>query len=159
MRGGDRKSKSSEQHKADGTYRKDRHEKRIITSSVEKIDPPDYFAGEHLAKWNEVVENLRSFGILATQDRDSIETYVSSIIMQKQAWKQVMESGFEIDGYPNPAIKIYQNLEGIIKPLREQFGFTPRARQGMQTKQKEAEKTDPILAFLNPVKKIYDKAV
>jgi hypothetical protein len=34
----------------------------------------------------------------------------------------------------------------------------------MQTKQKEAEKTDPILAFLNPVKKLpvkklYDKAV
>jgi P27 family predicted phage terminase small subunit len=159
MRGGDRKSKSVEQHKADGTYREDRHGGKVKAPTVEAIEPPAYFKGEHLDKWNEVCANLREFGILAVQDRDSIETYVSSILLQKKAWVQILENGFEVEGYPNPAIKIYQNLEGIIKPLREQFGFTPRARQGMQTKAKEPERVDPILAFLNPIKKKYDKAV
>ena len=43
-------------------------------------------------------------------------------------------------------------MEAIIKPLREQFGFTPRARQGIHVKKVE-KKVDPILEILTPKRK------
>ena len=153
MRGGHRRSKSASEHKASGTYRPDRHGTRIEAEPVEAIVAPDYFKGEHLRKWNEVVKHLSDFGILAGQDADSIETYVSSIIVQKMAYVSIITDGLEIDGYPNPNLKIYQQMEAVIKPLREQFGFTPRARQSIHVKKKEVKKEDPILAILTKPKK------
>lgn len=154
MKGGDKRSKSMEAHKAAGTFRADRHGSRIESSAklVDDIPAPTYFQGEHLRKWNEVVGHLRDFGILAIQDADSIETYVSSILVQKMAYASIISDGLEVDGFPNPNLKVYQQMEAIIKPLREQFGFTPRARQGIHVKKVE-KKVDPILEILTPKRK------
>ena len=144
-----------EAHKAAGTFRADRHSSRIESSAklVDDIPAPAYFQGEHLRKWNEVVGHLRDFGILAIQDADSIETYVSSILVQKMAYASIISDGLEVDGFPNPNLKVYQQMEAIIKPLREQFGFTPRARQGIHVKKAE-KKADPILEILTPKRKV-----
>jgi P27 family predicted phage terminase small subunit len=154
MKGGDKRSKSIKAHKAAGTFRANRHGNRIESSAklVNDIPAPNYFQGEHLRKWNEVVGHLRDFGILAIQDADSIETYVSSIIVQKMAYASIISDGLEVDGFPNPNLKVYQQMEAIIKPLREQFGFTPRARQGIHVK-KETKSVDPILEILTPKRK------
>jgi phage terminase small subunit len=69
------------------------------------------------------------------------------------AYVSIITDGLEVDGYPNPNLKIYQQMEAVIKPLREQFGFTPRARQSIHVKKKEVKKEDPILAILTKPKK------
>ena len=77
-----------------------------------------------------------------------------SVIMQRLTYLQVVADGPIVDGKANPAIKAYQNLETIIKPLREQFGFTPRSRQGMNVQNKVEEKVDPILEILSKKKAV-----
>ena len=149
-----RPPKSQAQHKAEGTYRPDRHGSRIESAAktVSTLPAPDYFQGAYLDKWNEVVNHLKDFGILAEQDADSIETYVSAIIVQKMAYVSIINDGLNPGGVPNPNLKTYKQMEDIIKPLREQFGFTPRARQGIHVK-KEAKSIDPILEILTPKRK------
>ena len=149
-----RPPKSQEQHKREGTYRPDRHGSRIESAAktVSHLPAPDCFQGAHLEKWNEVVNHLQDFGILAEQDADSIETYVSAIIIQKIAYVSIVNDGLNPGGSPNPNLKTYKMMEDIIKPLREQFGFTPRARQGIHVKKVE-KKVDPILEILTPKRK------
>ena len=151
MRGGDRKSKPIEELKASGTFRKDRHASRLETRvpALEKAPPPPaWFDKEHTDKWNEVCANLLEFGIMATQDLDAIKTYVCTTIAQSNAWKSVIEDGIIVGDKENPALKIYRDMEQIVKPLREQFGFTPRSRQGINIKPAETKKADPLAAIL-----------
>lgn len=163
MKGGDRKSKSAEQLKASGTYRPDRHDSRVenLVEPLDKIPPcPAYYDNRHKDKWDEVCGYLKDFGILAKQDLSAIRQYVETELMLFDSLKELREQGFtvtvEIKGAlvtkVNPLLKVYTDCDKTIKPLREQFGFTPKARQSMHTKPAEKKKTDPILALLTPSK-------
>ncbi len=151
-----RPPKSTDELKASGTYRKHRHDGRI-EGMADKLDAipahPAHFDKEHVAKWDEVCNNLLRFGILALQDLDAIQLYVETIIMQRKALKDINARGFEIKGRKNPSFNVYSDCEKIIKPLREQFGFTPRSRQSIKVKKEDTKKQDPILALLKPNKK------
>ena len=158
MRGGDRKSKSINELKAQGTYRADRHANRVkATPAADIAAPPDRFDKAHVAKWYEVCKHLKDFEILAVQDYDSIVTYVETTLMQRNAIIDVQQNGMSIEVETkfgtvtrvNPAWTVYKECEAIIKPLREQFGFTPRARQGIKVKEAEPDKKDPLAALLS----------
>jgi len=107
-------------------------------------------------KWEEVCGHLRAFDILANQDVDSIKQYVMAVILQRKAWDDIIERGQTIviqtekgvNERVNPSWRVYCDCDKIIKPLREQFGFTPRSRQGIQVKPKETKKADPLAAIL-----------
>ena len=139
-----RPSKSDAELKASGTFRPDRHQHRAKADKVDSLPTPEGFDSEHLAKWEEVCDHLRAFEILAKQDSDSVMTYVVAIIMQRKAWAESLKGG---DGVKD-AVLIFEKMEKIIKPLREQFGFTPKARQGIQTKPKEVTKVDPMMEIM-----------
>lgn len=161
MKGGDRKSKTEAELKASGTFRADRHANRLKAPTTKEYPPPELFDKEHLEKWNEVCGHLSDFDILAEQDFDSIKTYVEAVILQRKALKDVAENGMSIEEETkagpitkiSPAWRIYMDCEKVIKPLREQFGFTPRARQSIQVKPKKETKADPMAAILGLNKK------
>lgn len=147
-----RPPKPESQHKADGTYRPDRHGSRLKATESANLKPPAHFNKQQIAKWNEVVEHLRQFEILADQDSDSIATYVESVLIQRDAFLMMQKEGFLDGEKTHPAFRVYRDMEAVIKPLREQFGFTPRARQSIHVKKNEAKKADPILEILSKKK-------
>ena len=150
MRGGDRKSKSDEELKMSGTFRKDRHSDRLKPDIVSELPPPSHYDDEHTLKWNETVSRLRDTGILTNQDFDTLEAYVSTHVLSQKAWKDILTNGFEIEGYPNPAIKHYLAFEAVLKNIRDQFGFNPRSRQSLKTVKKDEKKADPFTALMSP---------
>ena len=148
-----RPPKPESAHKAEGTYRADRHGSRLKAIESTDLKPPAHFNKAQIAKWNEVVNHLRQFDILSDQDADSIATYVESVLIQRDAFLLMQREGFLDGEKTHPAFRVYRDMEAVIKPLREQFGFTPRARQSIHVKKKEAKKEDPILAILTKPKK------
>ena len=152
MKGGHNR-KRADLHKENGTYRKSRHANAPVISTSDDLQPPEHFTPEQVAKWNEVVNHLKSFDILAEQDADSIATYVQSVILQKAMFIEMQKTGIHDGEKTSAAFRVYRDLENVIKPLREQFGFTPRARQSIHVKPKEKNKVDPILAILTKNKK------
>lgn len=147
-----RPPKPESQHKADGTYRPDRHGSRLKATESANLKPPSHFTKDQIQKWNEVVNHLRQFEILADQDSDSIATYVESVLIQRDAFLMMQKEGFLDGEKTHPAFRVYRDMEAVIKPLREQFGFTPRARQSIHVKKKEVKKADPILEILSKKK-------
>lgn len=157
MRGGDRKSKSDEEHKKAGTFRNDRHGNRLSAQPISGTPaPPQHFDSDHVAKWNEVCGWLIKFEIMAEQDYDSIKVYVETELVQRKAWDQLNKLGHTIETKTgpklNPAWRVYSECDKILKPLREKFGFSPRDRQGIRIGKPEKKKSDPILAMLKPSK-------
>jgi P27 family predicted phage terminase small subunit len=148
-----RPPKSEAKHKESGTYRAHRHSTRLKTNPDDDLQPPEHFTPEQAAKWNEVVNHLKSFDILAEQDADSIATYVQSVILQRAMFIEMQRTGIHDGEKTSAAFRVYRDLENVIKPLREQFGFTPRARQSIHVKPKDTKKVDPILAILSKNKK------
>jgi len=151
-----RPTKSDAELKASGTFRADRHKNRAKAEIIDHLPPPEHFDEEHQMKWEEVCGHLRAFDILANQDVDSIKQYVMAVILQRKAWDDIIERGQTIviqtekgeNERVNPSWRVYCDCDKIIKPLREQFGFTPRSRQGIQVKPKETKKADPLAAIL-----------
>lgn len=151
MRG--RPPKSESKHKETGTYRPDRHGTRLKVEGTDDLQPPAHFTPEQVDKWHEVVNHLKSFDILAEQDADSIATYVQSVILQRAMFIEMQRTGIHDGEKTSAAFRVYRDLENVIKPLREQFGFTPRARQSIHVKPKDTKKVDPILEILSKKKK------
>ena len=152
MNGGHNR-KNAELHKQNGTYRKGKHGSSAIVSTADDLQPPAHFTPEQIDKWNEVVNHLKSFDILAQQDADSIATYVQSVILQRAMFIEMQKTGIHDGEKTSAAFRVYRDLENVIKPLREQFGFTPRARQSIHVKPKDTKKVDPILEILSKKKK------
>lgn len=153
MKGGHNR-KSADVHKQNGTYKKNRHGNDGIIPMSDSLQPPAHFTPEQVAKWNEVTEHLKSFGILAKQDADSIATYVESILLQRMVFLELQQTGVHDGEKTSAAFRVYRDLENIIKPLREQFAFTPRARQSVHVKPVDTKKVDPILEILSKKKAV-----
>ncbi len=145
--------KSAAQHRQSGTYNATKHSTdRLVSVPILKQmpPPPKDFDKEHAAKWEEVCRLLHEAGILAKQDLDAIRTYCETSIMQRRS-VDMMKGGDMIDeekGRVSAAFLLYERCDKILKPLREQFGFTPRARQSINLAPEEAE-ADIIGELLN----------
>ena len=155
-KGGVRTIKSTDELKASGTFRKDRHDTRVENNidAVTSIPAPAHYEGEYLTKWNEVVKHLADFKILANQDFDAICTYVETVIFQRlclREFQTTMQVTVEQNGrqMQNPAMKSYLQCDAILKPLREKFAFTPKDRQSVHVTKKEAKKVDPMMAIMS----------
>jgi len=150
-RGGHNK-KSNARHEKDGTLNTTKHTKPVVdVKPVDAIPPaPDFFDNEHREKWQEVCGLLFEAGILARQDMDAVRTYVQTTILQSRAWQFGLINGIEVDekGRLSAAFLAFERCDKILKPLREQFGFTPRSRQSINLAP-PVEQEDPIMALLN----------
>jgi len=156
MRGGNNIKSTSEKQLA-GTSRKDRDDKRLENSTPVLTvvpPPPKYFGKEHRKKWQELAVKLISMGVLAEADLDALTMLVQTWILRDEAWQDIEDSGSVIivdtkqgkKPIKNPSYAIYIECEKVLKPLLEQFGMTPKARQGIKVETKS--ETDPLAELL-----------
>ncbi len=152
MARGGQNIKSKEELKANGTYRPAYHANRLEVAPVSDMPPPPpHFDEKHRAKWDEICGQLFAAGIIAKQDYDAIVVYVENWLMAAEAFADIQKNGMTLwadsaggsKPFTNPAFRQYMECQKIIKPLFDQFGFTPRARMGMKVEPKK-EKTDPV---------------
>jgi P27 family predicted phage terminase small subunit len=147
-------AKSTEQHKRDGTYRKDRHSRRLEVPPADGIPaPPPTFDKRHAAKWYEVCERLQKMGILATADVDTIEIYCNAYFDLQDAEETLKQEGkylhTEIGAARlHPAWRVKNDAVKTLRQLSAALGFSPldRTRVNAQVEKKEPE--DPFLELL-----------
>jgi len=165
MKGG-RNIKPVAKKKAEGTYRKDRDKDRLELSMpafVGELMPPPHFDKRHVVKFKECQRLLSDAGILQPQDFDSIVTYVENQILAADAWESLQKDGMTVivtkmdkDGnivstrpMTNPAFRQYQDCQKILKPLMEQFAFTPKARMSIKVQREKPKAESAILKAMS----------
>ena len=159
--------KSSAQKAAEGTYRKDRDAARLENNLPKfdgQLEPPKHFDAPHCARFHECCRLMKEAGVLQPQDFDAIVLYVENQILAAEAWAEIRKNGMTIQvpittrdkkvvGHKpvtNPAFKQYQDCQKILKPLMEQFAFTPRARMGIKVDpaDRKPKEDSPVMKLL-----------
>ncbi len=148
-----RRPKSIEEHKAHGTYRKDRHANRLTVAPLTEIpEPPQDFAPVLREHWRETCEKLIGMGILTAMDLDAVKAYCQWWEIARQAHKemtgQMVVQAQSGASKPSPALAVYCTAAKNLQWYWEQFGFTPRSRQSIQTAPPD-EPRDIIMEILN----------
>ncbi|MBL7808637.1 MAG: phage terminase small subunit P27 family [Saprospiraceae bacterium] len=151
--------KSTKDLKKEGTYRKDRHEKRL-ENKVQTLDtipkPPSHFDERHRAKWIAVCEECLQLGTLTTADLDTVCTYVETFYTAADALKNLTEHGHIIQTETaagmvipraNPAWRIYTDSQRILTQLSDRLGFSPKARMSI--------KADPVSKEVDPLEWVF----
>ncbi len=97
-------------------------------------------------------------GVLQPQDFDAIVKYTEAWWMSHDAFLEIQENGatlwVETAGgtkpITNPAFRQYQDCQKILKPLMEQFAFTPRARMGIKVDpaDRKPKEDSPVMKLL-----------
>jgi phage terminase small subunit len=142
-----RPPKTTEKHKADGTYQPVRHAHRLTAPLVEGIpDPPADFDAEHRKRWAEVATILRDQNILTFPDTESLKLYVELDIIRGKAHRAYSKSGDKADWL------IYRDAVQQMMRLQTDFGFTPRSRMAMKV-EKPKPQTSILELMKGPVKK------
>lgn len=140
MRGG-HNAKPNQELAANGTYRKDRHAARLEAPPAEGIpEPPAHFDAEHRQRWYKVGGMLKTLGILADVDAESLRTYVAMAVTADRAYIRYLEKAERCDWL------IFRDASTMAERLQDKFGFTPRARMGIKVP--EQPKTSPILEMM-----------
>lgn len=156
MRGG-HNIKSTSEKKITGTSRRGRDADRLEnhTKNLTECPPaPRGWEGKHKKKWIEVGQKLVSLGVLADADLDALAAMVQLMVVSEDAHESVSEQGAVIwvessNGtrpIQNPNFRVYLDAQKQLKPLLEQFGMTPKSRQGIKTEKHEDE--DPVAKML-----------
>lgn len=159
MRGG-HNIKGVAQKRIQGTSRADRDSGRVetIVKPINQAPPaPKTFDRRHSAKWKECCNLLIASGVLALHDTDAIRLYVETWFLAATAYEDVVSSGMvtvvETKAgavrVANPSFRQYQDCQKILKPLMEQFGFTPKSRMGLKVERKTDQPQSAVLALLS----------
>lgn len=154
-----RPPKSENELKAKGTYRPAYHANRFKAKAANGLPPaPDHFEGEHLEKWRSLLNILKKEGLLSHLDYDALVLYVETWILSRMLYKDIQAQGVTITKeaqagtvtVANPSLVQYQQTVRILNILHDKFGFTPRARNGINVPKGDTPKADPLRALLNP---------
>ena len=161
MRGGNN-IKSTKDKLLAGTSRADRDAGRL-ENFVAKLsvtpEPPKGFDKQHKKKWNEIGGKMVELGVLSVADLDALTLLVQNMVMLEKAHASILQEGMVIvvqtakgpKSVTNPSYRIYTECQKLAKPLLEQFGMTPKARQSLKVQEPEQE--DPLADLLRGSKK------
>lgn len=141
---GGHNAKKTEDLKASGTYRPDRHAHRLTVPPIETLPPPEDFDSEHTAAWTQLCGRLAAHGVLTALDADAVRTYVEAKITARKTYTILQQEGFMLDGRKHPLHMVYSEAVKTMRALYDQFGLTPRARMGMRIEKPAEEKPDPL---------------
>ena len=114
-------------------------------------DPPEHFNDVQIAKWHSIVKRFAEAKIWQTLDYDAMQSYVENWCLMDELMEVVRTEGAVIwvitptgkKPMRNPAHIAYMEAFKVVKPLMEQFGMTPRARQSIIV-QPKSDKPDPL---------------
>ncbi len=135
-----RKRKPKEQHKAEGTYRADRHlpdSANLPAVAAIPLPPPTLAKAVHDV-WNHQAASMVQMRILTPADYRMLELYCNQFFIYRQAFEKLgnaplIEKLYGGDGSvksisPSVYLRIMNEAETRIVRLSEQLGFSPMAR-------------------------------
>lgn len=124
--------------KARGTYRKDRHERPVLSPELLQNVPdcPDHLPESCRADWFRICGLLAGLGILTNADLDSVGRYVLLLQMQRQATAE-LSTGPTVKTTTrhgevhkqHPAFKVLLECSRELRAIGEKLGFDPLSRQ------------------------------
>jgi len=134
-------TKSIEQHKIDGTYKKTRHGKAPVAKTTKKMTPPTDMSTAAKKTWRKLAALLTDMSILSDGDFMSLRLLCDSYAYYIEACdvvakgggyiQQVNKSGGEY-WVEHPALKARSRYWKEVESMCKQFGLTPSSRTGIQ---------------------------
>ena len=152
------RKKTVEQHKQDGTFRKDRHLPDLIqagrhSDAVEVY--PDDLPPEASKYWYLIVANMKIAKSLNDEDLAMIRSLVMCYHLQDQCFKNISENGLQLiltnsKGAEyvqrNPAIESLDAVQKRIILFSKHLGLSPLARTDIGVS--KSDKKDPLLDLI-----------
>ena len=138
--------KTIAQHKADGTYRKDRHGNRVelppLTSlpSVSSTTLSDR-AQEYYQQFGEVLVNQ---GILTDMDLIALEVLADRYATYKLSQEHLNEYGHVFNGKQSPYVSIQREAYKEVISIMRDFGMTPVSRTRIKKTDTKIDEDDPL---------------
>lgn len=128
-----RMPKSTESHKLDGTYRADRHAKRLNLPSDTPTAPSDLSPAE-AELWQHIVENIP----VAKVDALALRCLVESWRLYRRAYGDFVAN-------PDKETRItWKATQDAFIAIARQFGLTPVSRSQIKLAEPPADKDDPF---------------
>ena len=138
-----RPNKSTEQHLLDGTYRPDRHAKRVDSRVAPASMPVPGDLGDHAAElWKRIVSSLPK-EVLTNLDKDALRVYC-------ETWEIYckVQPLYQADPIDKELRITWTAVVDKLDKLGRQFGWTPQSRSALQMPSKGDEDEDPMTLFL-----------
>jgi len=140
------------QHKANGTYRADRHQPMPL-HPAKPPRAPSWLAETAKAKWKEAARLLSDVGLLTPLDLDALAAYCSTWATWRKAVETIEREGATFTTAAglvkrHPAVAIAAQAGRDLLAWAERLGLTPAARQRMRVELTPAESLDPLEALL-----------
>lgn len=140
-----RPAKSIAQHRADGTYREDRHgERAAIEDALDgKLERPKHLDGEAKKHWDLVVAQLKDASIAKAIDQVSLLAMCEAWALYRKCYPLLMDNPFDKD----LRITTYTALDRW-NYFAQRFGLTPADRSKLKVESEE-EAVDPFEHFMS----------
>jgi len=155
--GAGRKPKATDTLRAQGTFRKDRHQERIEPNKMLSRSPVDWLTEEEKEVWSKWYDYLQRNDILKETDEVAFGMLCKIFVrVQKTAEELPGPDRFVIDHVSdsgsvvkkrNPMYDVLSDSENKLLRLLTEFGMTPVSRAKVKSAIKE--KKNPIGALRN----------
>lgn len=143
-----RPPKPTTRHKADGTYRKDRHNDRPARDlDPDSVEPPDDFDDEQAAEFRSIVARLAAVGIVVKlSDAYTVERAALNLVTARRARRLLAESGRYHEGQRgltlHPAARDEKSAWEAFDSAATKLGLSPLDRE--RIKANETLEEDPL---------------
>ena len=140
---GGRPPKSSHEHVADGTFRKDRHGSRTeLHVTPAALQSPFEDGTEERAAWDRIVTTLPPEQITHL-DFDKLSVYCEAWGQYRRVWPQFVADPLDKD----VRITALALMDKVIV-LGKEFGTSPLSRMTLKMPQDDKAEVDPLTEFI-----------
>lgn len=153
------KRKAIAAHRAQGTFRADRHAKPRISYPPASISAPRYLGKIARQEWNRVAPLLLERGLLARTDIGSLATYCTAFAGWRECVALIAEqgqiirvesstrTGRTVKPIRNPAVTMMLDYQRAMLAAAAKFGFSPYDRERIEGT--EAPQAQPETSTVN----------
>lgn len=150
-----RNIKTTEEHKKDGTYRKDRYENRGLTiDALDELSCPVSLTQKAQEKWEEIIPPLLDAQMISIVDKEILTDAFTNYGIAQDCLSQVQEIGYS--EYLKTLNKFkevnlldeYNSRMDKFNKIMMKFGITPEARAKIKVKPKEKDSNDFLKSLM-----------
>lgn len=149
-----RPRKSDEQHKIEGTYRKDRHGAKTVKLPASRPEAPAHLSDQAKEYFNQVADQLQAMGVLTLADKFCLELIACTLEEYQElnqfikkngrTYKSETMSGERV--YQYPQCQMLQDCSKRLASLYKEYGLTAASKGKLTIEEKEPQ-DDPINPF------------
>ena len=130
------------EHKADGTYRADRHGTLDVTVKIP--EPGNSLSPRARVIYDDLAQQLLALGIVTALDSIALTEAASCAAELERCRLELNRGDLIVEGKSNPLCGTMNQLRGSLYKYLTQLGLTPRSRTGIDV---QAKVDDPLDAF------------